>query len=159
MRAGVLSDIAVLFDEIIEDILADALGEGEVGPQDAVDLAEIVYAVNVARHAEGRPRVTLPLTVERQLLECAKLGMHKGKGNNGRPRDSQAVKLLKDGIVIWANDRKQELLAQGMKQGMTKKAAQGAEDLASKLYGNGVTRAVGTLITKMHSSDDELLWY
>ena len=55
MHGEYSSYVATLYDEIIEEMLADADGRGEVDPRDAVELAEYVHAVNIARHADGRP--------------------------------------------------------------------------------------------------------
>ena len=62
------SYVATLYDEIIEEMLADADGRGEVDPRDAVELAELFTRVNIARHAEGRPPFTLPSMVQRALV-------------------------------------------------------------------------------------------
>ena len=52
---GIFEHVATLYDDIIEDMLADADRGGEIDPRDAVELAELVHAVNLARHADGRP--------------------------------------------------------------------------------------------------------
>ena len=74
---------AALFDEIIEEMLRDDWGK--VDALDAVELAEIVQAVNLARHHDGRPLLALPLPVQPQVNDCAKRAVHKGQGRH-RPR-------------------------------------------------------------------------
>lgn len=140
-----------LFDEKIEDMLADEWGE--VDAQNAVDLAEIVYAVNVARQAEGRPLLALPLGIQRQLLECSKRGMHKGKGRK-HPPDRYVVKKFKEAILYWAKDRQQELYdLQGMKSLEAQlQAADEAEDLARK---HGLKRFSAATIKRMMENNSD----
>jgi hypothetical protein len=150
MNAEFSSDDVALFtiarfDEIIEDMLADADKWRDVDPLDAVELAEIAYTVNLVRQAEGRPRVALPLTVERQLIQCAKLGMRKGKGRK-RPRDSYVAKLRKEALASLANDHQRELLKLGMKKSEASKTA--AEDA-----GRPYNLAIDTVKRMMKLSD------
>jgi hypothetical protein len=150
MGTEFFSYIAVRFDEIIEDMLA--VDWGEVDAQDAVDLAEIVYAVNLARHAEGRPPVALPLTVQRQINECAKRGMHKGQGK-GRPRDSRVTKLFKEAIVDGAKDLQRELYKRGTKNLDAQwQAAEEASDFARK---QGLKLKADTIKRMMENISDK----
>jgi hypothetical protein len=156
MSAELASDVAALefdaleFDEIIEDMLRDDWSQ--VDAQDAVELAEIVYAVNLARQAEGRPRVALPLTVERQVLECAKRGMYKGQGRH-RPRDSYLKTRLKEAIAGLGIDRQQELNEQGMKNPEAQDKA--AEEARAYVYDrHRLNLAANTIKRMMQTRSD-----
>ena len=140
-------DTAAWFDEIIVDMLD---GWDKVAPQDAVELAEIVHAVNVRRRADGREPVALPLTVERRLIECAKRGMQRGQGRKGRPRKSYAEELLREAIVSLAKERKDDLVATGMRATGTNSAEDRAAEEASERYGLNVA---ATTIKRLMQSD------
>jgi len=121
---------AALFDEIIEEMLRDDWGK--VDAVDAVELAEIVQAVNLARHHDGRPLLALPLPVQQQVNDCAKLAVHKGQGRH-RPRDSYLKTVLKQALVAHAQDRQRKLHAEGIKNSKAKELA--AEEAARDCLG------------------------
>ena len=86
-------DKAALYDEPIEDILADIEGV-TLDPLDATELSDIVAAVNAERKRQERELVALPPALHRQINAYAKRGMLKG-GGRSRPRDSRLTRLFK----------------------------------------------------------------
>lgn len=106
-------DKAALYDELIEDILADIEGM-TLDPLDATELSDIVAAVNAERKRQERELVALPPAPHRQINAYAKRGMLKG-GGRSRPHDSHLTRLFKQTtlpeIAEFAYKRKEERLS------------------------------------------------
>jgi hypothetical protein len=113
------------------------------GPRGAVDWLELVIEAHkgrAARAASGKPCPVLevPFDIAETILQCARQGVHKGKGK-GRPRDSYVVRLRKDAIQAFARSRKAQLRATGLPatghNSAEEQAADDARDLARERYG------------------------
>ena len=141
------------FDGVIDDLLSDT---GQISRQDAVDLHEIVHAVRksrIRRYGKDDPRTVfaLPLAVEKLILACAKDGLHTGQGK-GRPRSSAVHDFKMRAIVTWAQDRRDELHANGMKKTGHNSAEDQAADEARVLAKDvGVIVAASTIKREMQS--------
>src|SRR5262249_51557325 len=83
-------------------------------PKGAVDWVEVEIKAHKGRAAmAGKPCtvVQVPIDIAETILQCAKQGVHKGKG---RPRDSYLVRSRKDSIQAFALRRKAKLRAGGL---------------------------------------------
>jgi hypothetical protein len=114
----------------------------------------------------GRPfdqtddTVTLPHDAARLLLDCARKGMRKGKGNQPLSHDDRRIR---DSIIAWARRRKAKLIATNDPsilvevRGHSRPSAAKAEAKAAREasdYGwdhYGVRLAVNTIIRAMRS--------
>jgi hypothetical protein len=103
-------EIADLFDELIDDMIADDW-RSDLDLSTAADLLEIVTAVNLRRQREGRELVQLPLSVMVRLRDFIK----HGRRDKGKPRDrhgaakvqaadeAQALLHTRYGIRFWSS--------------------------------------------------------
>ena len=135
------------YDEVIEDMLADAGEWRDADPLDAAELAEVVGAVN--RRASGRrasradptARSVATSTPHGWCIECAAEGRNaQGVRAGERPRDShQAPSCVKEAIVSGAKDGQRENCSPSrrMKQldDRNELAAEEAVEVGRKRYG------------------------
>jgi hypothetical protein len=119
--------------------------------ESAVDL----LVSEIARQFVDRPQATwitlrLPRDVWRMAALAAADGMHKGHGRR-RPPTSRGDKVRIFAIVIWARDRKAELIASGTMKAIEAEhqAAKEASDQLLKLY--RIIREVSTIKRLMQS--------
>jgi hypothetical protein len=129
-----------LFDEIIDDVLADPWEE--VTPKEAVGLSEIVAILNVERKATGRELVALPPWVHLQVNACAKKGMLKGKGRKGQPREA-LIDFLIETVLRVANENKYELKDSGAVETLLEAENQALKDAAKTLLEHGMKNKRG----------------
>jgi hypothetical protein len=105
-------DLYYRYDDIVEDMLV-GIDATTLHPRDAMDVSEIVAAVNAERKVRGQELVSLPPAIHLQINEYAKHGMYKGKGP-AFPRPHSALK--KQFIEAWqelAKERKEALQKSG----------------------------------------------
>lgn len=157
--------LADFYEELIDEVLAEAAEWKNVTRQEAVELATIVHAVRLARiqrYGKDDPRtvISLPPTIEALLIECAEDGVLKGQGKGrptGRRPDSRAIQIrkyaAKEAIAEWARthrdqldrQRKDQIVQQlvrnkkiqpaGVEDTTTKQAAKEASDWGYQHYG------------------------
>lgn len=150
------SDIAVLYDDLIEVMLTDIKGT-VLEPRDAMDLSEIAAAVNALREREGRELAALPPALHRQINEYAVQGMHKGHGRR-HPRNSNRTKLFNEtalyDIAEFACKRKQERL--NAARALIEQAL-GAESLAAREKLTRQAEEQGNAATGANSAEDKAI--
>src|SRR4051812_6523308 len=80
-----------------ENVIVEMIEDPGLGPQEALELVEILIAVK----AEDA-KVEVPLSVLRVVLDSAKRGMHEGRRREeGRPRKSYIEKVVRNLVVEW----------------------------------------------------------
>jgi len=139
------ADIVVLYDELIEDILAGIEAQ-PLDPRDAMDLSVIVAAVNAARKPEGRELVALPPALHSQINEYAKQGMPKGRG---RPRSNYLKTLFLESMDDMATERKEALIRSGLVRNKLEASLQAAEEIAVEVRAHGLKRSDETVLKSM----------
>jgi hypothetical protein len=143
-----VADIAVLYDDMIEDMLASLEGM-ELDPRDALDVSEIVGALNVERKNHGRELVALPPALHLQINEYAGKGMYKGKGRRFPRRDSLLKKRFLDTKVEMARERKETLSKSGTVRNKLDASLQAAEEIAAEVRAHGLKRSDETIRREM----------
>jgi hypothetical protein len=135
---------------------ADEYALAHEGPRGAVDWFEVEIEAHKGRAAcAGKPCtvVQVPIDIAETILECAKQGVHRGKG---RPRDSYVVRSRKDSIQAFALRRKAKLRAGGLPATGHNSAEDQAAEEASQLAGEwyGLSLSAGTIKGRMEHSGD-----
>jgi hypothetical protein len=125
----------------------------------AADRQSAVEFLDLAVIRHRRPnasdaRIKLPLDVARLVLDCAKLGLHKGQGRR-RPPLTHGDKLRQQAIAAWCKRRKAKLHGAGMKMtganSAEDQALEDARDFASKRY--NMNLSIKTLKRLMQTSE------
>jgi hypothetical protein len=106
------ADIADLYDDRIEEMLADSWMNAD--PRDLMDLSLTVAAVNAQRQKRGEPLVALPPDVHRQINAFAEKGMYKGLGQRYPRRYSALLTEFLDAAADEAREKKEKLVKTGV---------------------------------------------
>lgn len=152
------SDLFYLYDEIVEDMLGD-WDLTTLHPRDALDMSEIVEAVNAERKLRGQELVNLPPALHRQINQYAKLGMYKGKGRDFDRPDSELKRQFIDAWKERAKERKEALQKSGeftfpdgtvaTVKNKTEALDQAAIETAAAMRAHGLKRKSGTVKREM----------
>ena len=138
------SDIAVMYEDTIEEFLADIDGTTS-DPRDAMDVSEIVAAVNIERKNRGQELVALPPALHLQINEYAKQGMYKGRGRKYPRRHSFLEERFLDAMAEMAKERKEALEKSGTVKNKLEASLQAAEEIAAEMRAYGLKRSDETV--------------
>ena len=138
------SDIAVLYEDTIEEFLAGVEGT-TLDPREAMDVSEIVAAVNIERKNRGEELVALPPALHLQINEYAKQGMYKGKGRKYPRSDSFLKKWFLDAMAEMARERKEALEKSGTVKNKLEASFQAAEEIGAEMRAHGLKRSDETV--------------
>jgi hypothetical protein len=141
-------DIAVLYGDSIEDFLSGLDGI-ELDPRDAMDLSELVAAVNVEREKLGQELVALPPAIHLQINGYAEKGMYHGMGRKYPRRRSFFEEKLLELMADEFKKRKEELEKSGTVRNKLDASLEAADEIAAEMRVHGFKRSAETVLREI----------
>jgi hypothetical protein len=135
-------DLAVLYEDSIEEILADM--DGKLHPADAVDWSTVIAAVNVERKKCGATLVAVPPDLHDQVNRYAAEGKYRASEGSSR-RYGFLKKLAQSTLINEARERADQLVTSGAVRNKTEAVLQAAEEFSRVFKSHGFKATAETV--------------